>query len=219
MKLLLTSNGFANKTIVRAFSDIVKKPFKKTSLAFIPTAANVERDDKSWLVDDLNRCKKLGFSILDIVDISAVEKNIWEPRLKQADVLMFGGGNSFHLMYWLKKSGLSKILKELLKTRIYVGISAGSMITGKSLTLSQAERLYYEDVGQYKDEAGLGIVDFLIRPHLNSPHFPNVREAVLKEQAKEISYPIYALDDESAVLVDNGKEKVVSEGQYLVFNS
>ena len=52
MKLLLTSSGITNKKIENALLELLAKPFKKSHLTFIPTAANPEKGDKSWLVDD-----------------------------------------------------------------------------------------------------------------------------------------------------------------------
>lgn len=218
MKLLLTSAGFTNKSIANALLELAGKPFDKLKLVFIPTAANVETGDKSWLIDDLYNCKKLGFSEIDIVDISALSEQQWRPRLEAADILMFGGGNTFHLMYWLEKSGLNNILPEMLKTKIYVGISAGSMVTAEKISLSQSEKLYYEDLGQYKNENGLGFVNFQVRPHLNSEWFPKVRVENLQEMAKEITDPIYAIDDNTAVKCEDGKISVISEGEWKKFN-
>ena len=219
MKLLLTSNGLANKSIANALLDLVGRPFNKTNLAFIPTAANVEEGDKWWLIDDLILCNNLGFAQVDIVDISALPKNLWKPRIEGADVLLFGGGNVFHLMYWLDKSGLAKLLPELLKKRVYVGISAGSMVCGKRILLSQSKKLYYDDLkDKYKDEQGLGFVDFQIRPHLNNQYFPKVKVEYLKKLAKEIPEPIYVLDDESAIKVVGDKIEIISEGKHAEFN-
>ena len=46
MKLLLTSGGLTNKSIVKALFDLVGKKPEDTSLVFIPTASNVEMEDK-----------------------------------------------------------------------------------------------------------------------------------------------------------------------------
>lgn len=219
MKLLLTSNGIANKSLENALRVLIGNPFNKTHLAFIPTAANVEKGDKGWLIDDLSRCKNLGFASIDIVDISSIPEKIWGPRLDKADVFLFGGGNTFHLMYWLNKSGLADLLKRKFKDKIYVGISAGSMVTSKRILLSQSEKLYYEDLKGNQNEKGLGFVDFQIRPHLNNSYFPNVRKEILEKQAKEISEPIYAIDDETALIVVDNKVEVVGKGKYLIFNS
>ena len=120
MKLMLTSAGVTNKSLENALKQLVKGKIK---MAFIPTAANIEEGDKDWLITDLNNCRKLGE--VDIVDISALEKDVWLSRLEKANVIFVGGGNTVYLMVCVLKSGLDKELKELLKTRVYVGISAG----------------------------------------------------------------------------------------------
>lgn len=218
MKLLLTSNGLSNKSISTALLDLVGRPFSECNAVFIPTAANVEAGHKDWLIKDLSSCVEAGFKEVDIVDISAVPKDVWLPRLENADVLMFGGGNTFHLMRYVEESGLKEILPELLKPRVYVGISAGSVIAGKSLDMSDSERLYSEEIGEYKKDEGLGFVDFLVRPHLNSEYFPKMRLSVLEGLAKEKPATFYALDDNSAIKIDGDKMEIVSEGEWRKFN-
>jgi dipeptidase E len=214
MKFLLTSGGITNKSIAKALFDLVGKKANKINIAFIPTAANVIQDDKSWLIDDLYNLRKQDFKRIDIVDISALPKENWQPRLEAADILFFSGGNTFHLMYWLKKSGLAKMLPKLLKTRVYAGISAGSMATTKDLHLSSAKRLYYDEQGR-ADGRGLGYFDFYFRPHLNSSDFPKVRKKFLERMRKELKDPIYALDDQSALKIIDDKIEVVGGGKYL----
>ncbi len=219
MKLLLTSAGITNKSIARELLHLAEKPFKNLKMAFIPTAANVEEGSKDWLINDLVNFNNLGFDSIDIVDISAVPKDVWEPRIKEADVLVFGGGNTFHLMYWVEKSGLKDILTELLSDKIYVGISAGSIIVSHRLSVSDSKRLYSEEIEEHKKETkGLGFVNFCVRPHLNSSHFPEIRKEILEEIAGELKEPMYAIDDQSAIKVVNKKAEIVGEGDYLEFN-
>ncbi|HOX10554.1 MAG TPA: Type 1 glutamine amidotransferase-like domain-containing protein [Candidatus Moranbacteria bacterium] len=218
MKLLLTSGGLSNKSIIDALLELTEKPFSELDLAFIPTASNVEEGDKDWLIDDLITLKNLGFKQIDIVDISAIPQDVWKPRLEEADVLFFEGGNTFHLMYWLEKSGLKELLTEMLKTRIYVGVSAGSMVACRNLDLSTSERLYSEAVEEYAKDEGMGFVDFLIRPHLNSPYFPNVNLENLEKMSKELPETFYAIDDNTAIKIVDGKMEVISEGVWKKFN-
>jgi len=219
MKLLLTSGGLTNTSIAKALFELVGKKPEETTLAFIPTAANVEEGDKGWLINNLYNIKKQNLKRIDIVDISALPKEIWLPRLETADILFFSGGNTSHLMYWLEKSGLAELMPDLLKTRVYAGISAGSIVTAPSLALSSEDKkLYYEETFGYKNEKSLRFVDFHISPHLNSPYFPKARKEFLEEIAKEIKEPIYALDDQSAIKVVDGEVEIVSEGKYFVFN-
>jgi len=98
MKLLLTSNGLSNKSVANALFDLVGKKPENTSLAFIPTASNIITGDKGWLIDDLVNLKKQNFKSIDIVDISAVSKKVWETKFKEADILFFEGGDEYYLM-------------------------------------------------------------------------------------------------------------------------
>ena len=226
MKLLLTSAGITNSSIKNSLAGLMSKPFNESKLVFIPTAANIEKSDKSWVIEDLDNCKKLNFKEIDILNIDAIpQEKIWRPRIESGDVLFFGGGNSFYLMHWLKNSGLLEALPELLKNRVYVGISAGSIITAPNLSLSTSRRrdlfeMYFEEEIKGDDiEKGLNFVNFHIRPHLNSPHFPLVTVEHLSETAKEIKELMYAIDDESAVEVIDGQIKIVSEGVCKIFNA
>lgn len=217
MKLLLTSNGLSNQSIANALFDLVGKKPEDTSLVFIPTASNIETGDKDWLINDLINLKKQNFKSIAITDISAVPENIWRPQIEEADVLLFEGGDTYHLMVWMDKSGLAKLLPELLKNKVYVGISAGSMVTNPDLDVRLSQIIYGEDF-EKTSMLGLGLVDFYVLPHLHSPYYPVRMEEKIKEAAKEWSRKIYALDDQSALKVVDGKVEVITEGKYLVFN-
>lgn len=215
MKLLLTSAGLSNPSIVSALEKLLGKSAKGVKLAFIPTAANVESGDKSWMIDDLNNFIKAGF-VVDIVDISAVSKDIWLPRLQESEVLFFGGGNTFHLMYWIMKSGLQDELVELLETRIYAGISAGSCVAGPTI-FNSVQNLFDEKYDlEIKD--GLGLVNFQTIPHLNSPYFEKIRLENLETASQDMTEAVYVIDDQSAVAVDGENIEVVSEGKWRKFN-
>jgi len=219
MKLLLTSAGLKNKTLAKAVLDLMGKKAGEINLAFIPTAMNPTGTDKTWFIDNLNELKQQGYKLIDIVDISALPKWNWQARLEAADVLFFSGGTSPHLMYWMEKSGLKELLPELLKTKVYVGVSAGSIVTSPTSALSNKKKaLWYKEKFGYEAGAGLGFIDFYIRPHLNAPNHPNSKKEILEQVAKEIPETIYGIDDQMAIKVIDGKIEVVGEGEYLVFN-
>lgn len=217
MKLLLTSAGFENQTITNALRQLIGKEFKDANLVFIPTAANIAPGDKGWLIKDFVGCQQLGFNQVDIIDIASVPQEVWKPRLEVADVIMVGGGNTSYLMAQIKKSGLADALPELLKTRVYVGVSAGSMVMAPSLQEQEMQRLYEEEITNDDTSQGLGVVDFLVVPHLNSEYFPHVAE-LIDEVAKGIAMPLYVIDDKTAVQVVDGKVDVVSEGEWRRYN-
>jgi dipeptidase E len=218
MKLLLTSAGITNPSIAKALFELVGKRPEETSLVFIPTASNVEVGDKGWLIDDLVNLKKLNLKSIDIADISAVGPEIWKPKFEAADVLFFEGGNSYHLMRWIEKSGLNLILPILLKNKVYVGLSAGSMVASIDLAIKLSQIVYEEDLNETENMAGLGLVDFYFLPHLNSPYFRNLREDFIRKATEGMSKTIYAMDDDSALEIIDGAVAVVSEGKWFAIN-
>lgn len=217
MKLLLTSGGLENESMVKALRGLIGKDFIDTKLVFIPTAANMEAGDKWWLIQDLSKCKELGFGEVDIVDIAAVPRDIWQKRLEKADVIMVGGGNTSYLMDQIRRSGLAEALPELLRTRVYVGISAGSMVMASKLKEKEMQRLYEEPIVDDSTNDGLGFVDFLVVPHMNSPHFSRTAE-LIDEVARDTDISLYAIDDQTAVKVVDDDIEVVTEGAWKKYD-
>jgi len=215
MKLLLTSAGLKNKSIANALFSLVGKKLEDITLVYIPTASNVEVGDKSWLIDNLIVLKNLNFKSIEITDISAVSEKIWKSSFERADVLFFEGGNTYHLMKWLNKINLSKNLSKLLENKVYVGVSAGSMITSPDLMLKFSQNIYEEDLLETTELKGLNFVDFYFFPHLNSNWFKKVRQEIIEETCKNSSKSIYVLDDNSALKIINGKVEVISEGKWF----
>lgn len=218
MKLLLTSAGITNKSIANALFELVGKKPEDTTIVFIPTASNVIYESKEWLIEDLVNLKKLNFKSIEITDISAVDESVWKPSLERADVLFFEGGNEYYLMEWLNKTGLSKDLKELLKDKVYVGSSAGSMVTCPKFLVKVTQDMYEECLEGEREMNCLNFVDFCFLPHLNSEYFPEKTKEEIEDITKDCKEKIYSLDDNSALKVVDGKVEVVSEGEWIVFN-
>lgn len=215
MKLFLTSAGLSNKTLIKAFNELVGLSNEKIHIAFIPTAANVEPGDKDWLINDYSNLKKQNY-IVDIVDISALPKEIWLPRLEESNVIFVGGGNTFHLMHWFEKSGLKNLLPNLVKTKIYAGISAGSCVIGPTI-YNSVQNLFGEKY-DLEIKEGMNLLNLQIIPHLNSDYFTKIREENLEIASKNLTEPVYAIDDNSAVVVNGSNIEVVSEGKWRKFN-
>ncbi len=218
MKLLLTSSGLTNKSIANALFELTGKKPEETTVVFVPTASNVESEDKGWLITDLINLKKQNFKSIEITDISAVDEEIWKPSFERADVLFFEGGNPYHLMRWLNKTGLTNTLSELLRDKVYVGVSAGSMVTNPDLNLKLSQQVYEEDRIRTEEMKGLNFVNFYFLPHLNSEWFKKLRRENIEKVAENITIPIYALDDESALKIIDDKIEIVSEGDWFVLN-
>lgn len=209
MKLLLTSTGIENESLVNGLKSLAGEELR---FAFIPTAANICSGNKDWLIKDLKNCLNIG--TVDIVDISALPKETWLSKLKKANVLVFGGGDTRYLMYWIKKSGLKEILPTLLETRTYLGISAGSIIVSEDISASSSKREFPHEKGNL-DNKGLGYVKFHIKPHLNSPKYPERNNELVKELAEKLNEIVYGIDDNTGILINGNKMKIISEGNYI----
>ena len=220
MRLFLSSHSLSNQTLVNAFYKLVGKPANKTSIAFIPTAMNISRHDKKWFAKELGFIANTNPKFLDIVDISALPSEIIYSRLEDVDVLFFGGGNATHLLHWIYKTKLNERIPNYLQSKVYAGISAGSIIATPSLFFSNEmkRRKYQKQFGVNYDNKTLNLVPFYIRPHYNTPEMPHTMKDVIKEKAKQIKEPVYAIDDNSAIVVKDNKVRVISEGIWEKFN-
>jgi len=230
MKLLLTSNGLSNDAIAQGLEDLTGKEPKDVKVAFIPTAAHPGRSDKDWLINDLYNIHKRGYYV-DVIDLTAFSPEKLKEALEGVDVIFVGGGNTFYLSYWMEKSGFMAMLPELLNTKVYAGISAGSMIAGQSLVLSSQALKNptaffdedYEEIGPVGESSAvtLKLTDIIFRPHLNSRYFTLARIDLLQEKIESvgIKVPVYALDDDSALKIVDNSIEVISEGEWKLLKA
>jgi len=135
MKLLLTSGGITNNSIRSALIDLLGKPIAESGALCIPTAAYghpMAGPAAAWRFisgqDSAPMCglgwKSLG--VLELTALPSIAEEHWVPLLRQADVLLVGGGDALYLCHWMRQSGLADLLPSL--KAVYVGLSAGSMV-------------------------------------------------------------------------------------------
>ena len=231
MKLLLTSNGVSNGSIRGALVELLGKPLDQVRAVCTPTAIYALPEGGAYAWEELRELGGLGwrgFGILELTALPSIEEEHWVPSVEAADAIVVGGGNTPYLSHWMQESGFAKRLPGLLDEKVYVGISAGSMVAGPSLNVDRAELrrtgVYYDD--EYEEGApkgagsdrGLGLIGFAIRPHLNSEDFPNTDVGTMGRWAAKLDVPTYAIDDETAVKVVGGEVGVVSEGEWRLFD-
>jgi dipeptidase E len=206
MRLLLTSAGITNESIATALDELVDKPASETKVALIPTAANVEAGNKDWFVNQIVNLWQHGYPWVDLVDFSASSVN-WQERLGEADILFMSGGNTFHLLDQARRTGFATWLNENIPNKVYVGVSAGSILVAKSIEVATIEPADPNLPG-LTDLTGLGLVDFELETHCDEARFKLMAEWARARQRK-----VYALDDQSAVKVIDEKAEVVGEGK------
>ena len=217
MKLVLTSGGISNKSIENELRTFIGKDFKGLKMLFCTTASNYEGGDMNeWLIEDLITLRNLGF-IIDVCDINGISIENFIHRFEWADVFYFEGGNTQWLRKCINSSGLEEHLKKLLETRVWIGASAGSCVLCQTV-YNSCQELFDEYVKEFPED-GLGFVEFQFIPHLNNEYFPKIRKENLVNSSKNLKKidgkKLYALDDSSAIFINDKEIKIVSEGEWF----
>ena len=210
MKLFLTSAGLPPETTKEFLRLLNKKP-EETKVCFITTASNPEED--KWYVDkDRERLSEMGFKLTEF-DLEGKNEASLRDKLKEFDVIYVEGGNTFYLLKYVRESGFDKAMRSFLDNGgVYVGVSAGSIIACKDISPSGWAKEWDENIVGLKDFRGLGLVDFIIMPHYVPEH-----EAIIKENRDKIPYPIIALTDLQAVLVEDENIQFIGPGEFKKF--
>lgn len=215
MKLVLCSEGFHTQNTVQACVDLVGKPQDEIKVAVINEGYAPEENDKRWVLHNLS-CVADNFpGFFDIVNLLALPINEVEERIEKCDVIFVVGGNTDYLMHVFQKTGLDKLLPKLLKTKVYVGSSAGSIVMGKRPSTKE----YLEAFGREKDFGTtryLEFVDLAIRPHMDSSDEPKRREDVLRKTSKGLGFPVYGLRDDAAIVVKDNELYPIGTQPYIV---
>jgi dipeptidase E len=231
MKLLLTSLGLTNESIRTALTELTGKPISESRVAFVPTAMHAVPGGGRYLWENVIAQNKVGWKSISILELSAlpsIRKSMWLSSLEEVEVIYVDGGNTPYLSYWFEESCFAKELPSLLNNRVYVGVSAGSMVVSHRLVINQTrlkETGVYADE-QYNDVAPLGfgsdftlkLIPAVLRPHLNAPYFDRVSMTDMKKACDGIDAPVYVMDDQTALRVVDDQIKVISEGTWNLLN-
>ena len=218
MRFLLTSAGLRNQTLRQELHDLLGKPFASANIVYVPTASLAEPGDHGWFVADLNRVHGLGWREFDIVELNGLPRQMVLDRLRHADVIYVEGGSHYHLARSITGNRLASGFLEALQDRVYVGVSAGSMIFSRNLdersadVMGDAADLYV--LGATTLEPPFVLFDWYLKPHLYSPDFPERGDAWVDRIVARAEFPVYFIDDQTAIRVNGDKVDIVSEGRW-----
>jgi len=203
-RLLLTSEGLTTDAIKRKFLELVGKDPEEITVVFIPTAAYPEVD-KSHIKEKKKSLLELGIDKIQEVDLKGKNKAELSKVLDNADVIWVGGGNTFFLLYWMRKSGFDKLLPRILAGgKVYVGVSAGSIVAGPSIEVANWEGYDDPSVIELDSLEGLNLIDFHI-----FAHFGPKWERLVSDNKQSLEEELICLSDEQAVVVKGNKREVI----------
>jgi len=215
MKLMLTSGGLTNASIREALVQLLGRPTGECDALLIPTAQwghpqcgpGSVRGFVSGVLPwgGMAQLEWRSLGVLELTALPSIGAQRWEPWVRQADVLLVDGGDATYLAHWMHESGLADVLATMPEI-VWVGVSAGSMVMTPRVG---AEFVQWPGA---PDDTTLGVVDFSIFPHLDV--FPSNTMAAAEEWAAGIGGSAYAIDDQTAITVVDGRVEVISEGTW-----
>jgi dipeptidase E len=193
MKILLSSDG---KAAIKGMQDIV--PYTKgLKVLWVITAAK-GKSNISYLDWDLQFLLEAGCEPT-IYDISGKTEDQILRDIQNIDLIFVEGGNVFYLLSEVKRSGFDKILTDWIKTKPYVGVSAGSYIMQPSIEIAT----WYHPKEEWEFLNNFNAINaiecyFLV-------HSQKKDTSKITERAKQEGKEVVLVNDGEALLVENSK--------------
>ncbi len=158
--------------------------------------------------------KNLGCETGKISNKTLTHMEVVEQKIKSADIIYIGGGDTVKLVKVLKENGMDVLLKEAGNNGcVLAGISAGA-ITYCKYGLSDVE-IMNNISDNYVKVDGIGILDYMFVPHFSSdPKKKLDLENVLKENESinaicvDNCAALKIVDDKIEIIKSNNNAKV-----------
>lgn len=197
MKQLFLCSYFAG--VKKLFSDYAKEKNLENKVLFIPTAGN--KEDYTAYIDEAQQTfRDLGFEI-EVLDIASCDRETAQAKIFQSKILYISGGNTFYLLQELKKKQLLSLIKEQIRDGlVYVGESAGAIITAKDIDYNKL----MDDktvATELSDTAGLDEVDFYVLPHYGEEPFTDSSQKTFETYKKQLE--LLPLHNRQAIIVND----------------
>lgn len=215
--LYLTSSFRGDGVAEIVMNDIEKlrnKPAHEIKVSYITTAGNLHPANKrDWIDGGREILKQRGWQVFDYDIAEKSEKEV-EAELADKDVIFVQGGQCIYMLEQAQKCNFGNIIKRAVARGVpYIGESTGSIITGHDIS---AYKYWAKDRREnppvLDSYEGIGLVNFLLRPHWN--HLEK-REKYLQmtrdflEELYSVPEPIIILNDNQLVYVEGDKFQIL----------
>jgi peptidase E len=210
--LLLTSAGMVMKDEI---IKLLTKPAYDITVGFITTAYKYKLEqDPGYINRDLQIMREeMGFNVQEI-DIEGKTESEIMKLLELKDVIFVAGGNTFYLLCAMRKCNFEKVIKKLLKWgKVYIGVSAGSIVAGRTIKTAGWKNADKNNVG-LKNLKGLDLVPFDIFVHYQPEHAEIIR-AQIKNPKKRFKN-LRILTDDQAILVQGKEVSLIGKGEQII---
>ena len=206
MSMLLTSTF---RMSVRLVSVVEPDP-RGLSVAFIAAAGAAEPWGAIHAAVNRRAWRRLGCEI-DELDFARQSPRELVRRLRNADLIFVGGGNTFFLMQELRRTGAADAIVDRVHDGVpYVGESAGAVIAARDIGyIAPMDRR--DKAPGLSDDRGLGLVDWSVVPHMRGPLLGRAASTIA---ARHVGDPRFVpITDRQAILVRDGRTTLVDGGR------
>lgn len=125
-----------------------------------------------------------------------------KEKLRESNILLITGGNTFTLLNNIKKNGLfDEILKMAEKDSFVIaGFSAGAAVLTPTINIVAQEWSYGVDDNNVglRDLSGLSLINFEVLPH-----YTESDKTSLEEYSNQSEYEVKPIANEDYVLIEN----------------
>ncbi len=220
LSIILKDNALQNLYLASSFrgagvaqlimddiENLLGKKATEIRLAYITTTGNLHPSDKrEWIDEGRKNLQERGWQVFDY-DIAGKTESEVAAELINRDAIFVQGGNSFYLLEQMHNCNFSKIIKSILaKGAPYIGESAGAIVCSNDIRNQQYMSGDPIRAKEMTGFSGLGLVDFLIKPHWNREGIKREKfSRFLQENPEEfysISQPIICLNDNQLIRVE-----------------
>ena len=195
MRLFLGSTGLG---ALPGFLDGAK------TVVYVPTAGK-PLEDQSFNERNRAALDAMGLTIVEL-DLDGASDPI--DSLGSADAVFVDGGSPFFLLQAIRESGFDRTVTDAVRCGLpYVGMSAGAVVAGPDL--EPMSTTSNTSLGpRLRSTVGLGLVDFVVFPHYDSPD----RSAEFPDVAARFGsrFELVPLPDDQAVIVDDEGTRIVA---------
>lgn len=218
MKLLLASQGFLTNEIADEVRRVVNKNLNEINIAIVNESyLELDRDkDKRWVIKELAYIEKYIGGRIDFIDFKRFSKDEISKRIDQADLIYFVGGKQNILARIIREYDLKDIINKMIKNKVVMGTSAGSIMWGKQIeSETYFKERYNKNVKDIVDR-DYGIVDFNIIPHYLRKDREKWDAEFFNRTLKNEKFPIYAINDNQMISYVDGEIRFIG-GEPAVF--
>lgn len=192
MQLLLSSDG---KPAIHNLHLLTDKLSSELNVAWIITAAKGS-SNCNFLNRDLQEFLRLGIKP-QLYDIESKGIRDFQTDFVNTDIIFVDGGNPFYLLKIMRETKFDKFIKEWVKDKPYVGVSAGTYVACPTIEMATWKNPNRNRHG-LDDLTALGLIDFLI-----TAHYTDSLQGLISEKSKRSEKEIKKLRDGELLFINN----------------